>query len=73
MLHSLQHIVKKLSQTYTVPRVKYYLDNVIFRAQVLSLRIRFYSTHDLFPPQESNSLRGRRTNSKALPKLKVLV
>lgn len=72
MLYSLQHIVKKLSQTYTVLRVKYYLDNIILRTQVLSLRIRFYLTHDLFASQ-GNSLRVKLyKNSKVLPLLTIL-
>ena len=79
MLFSLQHIVKKLSQTYTVLQVKYYLYTIILRTQVLSLQIRLYLTHDLFSPQGNNGLRvAKHTLATApgsepvLSKLKVL-
>ena len=48
MLLCLQHILKKLSDTYTVFLVKYYLDVVALRAASLELQIRLYLTHDLF-------------------------
>lgn len=73
MLFSLQHIVKKLSQTYTVLQVKYYLDSIILRTQVLSLQIRLYLTHDLFSPQGNNFLSVEtQKNSQVLSKLKVV-
>ena len=71
MLFSLQHIVKKLLQTYTVPQVKYYLDATINRTQVLSLQIRLYLTHDLLSPKGNNSLHVGTHNGTKLSRFKV--
>lgn len=70
MLHSLQHIVKKLSQTYTVSQVKYYLDSIILRTQVLSLQIRLYLTHEFLSPNGDFLRVG--SHHQVLPKFQVI-
>lgn len=65
-LVTLQHIIKKLSNTYTVLQVKYFLNSVEIRTQYLSLQIRLYLTHDLFVNKSYNLLRVQPAPSKGL-------
>jgi len=46
-LMSLQFVIKKLSFTYTVLWVRYFLSAIESRTQFLSLQIRLYLTHGL--------------------------
>lgn len=70
-LVTLQHIIKKLSNTYIVLQVKYFLNSVEIRTQYLSLQIRLYLTHDLFVNKSYNLLRVQSGPSFA-SRLKVL-
>jgi hypothetical protein len=69
-LYSLQHVVKKLSKSYTVLQVRYYLDGVLARTHYLSLQIRLYLTNDLFV-EKSYALTSNSA-SKKLTKQKIV-
>ena len=67
ILFSLQHIVKKLSSTYSVFQVKYRLDAILLATKSLELQIRLYLTRDLLAEKEYSLSPGRAT-----PRLRVL-
>jgi hypothetical protein len=73
ILYSLQHVVKKLSKSYTVLQVRYYLDTILSKTQILSNEIRIYLTNDLFV--EKNYVLSTNSNSqiKKLTKLKIIL
>jgi hypothetical protein len=69
----LQHAIKKLLFTYTVPQVKYFSSSIEDRTQSLSLQIRFYLTHELFVNKSYNLVHALDTYARSeKTKLKVL-
>jgi len=70
MLYSLQYVVKKLSKSYAVLQVRYYLDTVLSRAQYLSSQIKVYLTNDLFV--EKTFVLSTSSSSSKLTKLKIV-
>ena len=70
MLYSLQYVVKKLSKSYAVLQVRYYLDTVLSRTQYLSSQIKVYLTNDLFV--EKSFVLSTSSSSSKLTKLKIV-